>query len=495
MNWIGTSVRWRIVLWIVATVLLALLAVTLTTRTILRSQVVAEANSSVELEINEFRAFVQQGTNPKTSKPITDTRELIELYLARQMVGPDELLVGRANDALLQVDLSALTESYIPKDKDKIGKVVGTIMDSDKVSGVMHDDELGTIHWGRVDVVTNNKETGSFAVMVFTDESQRQVTEQTAVIASVGAGGLAMTVLIAWLVAGQILVPIRNLRKVASGITDTDLTRRVPVAGNDEIAQLAITFNDMLDRLEAAYQVQRQFVDDAGHELRTPITVIRGQLELLEVATEDQRDRSVALAITELDRMTRIVTDLLTLAIANSADFITTAKVDAAELLIDIEEKALVMAIRDVVITGVAEGQVVLDEQRVTQAMLELYNNAVSHTMPGDQIELGSAFLNTGPDRLLRLWVKDHGPGIPEDKLPTLFDRFTRADGASRDTRTRNKHGAGLGLSIVRAIADAHNGCAWVESTVNVGSTFGLDLPAPEFIDQDLDLDPLEDPS
>ncbi|MDO4686402.1 MAG: ATP-binding protein [Corynebacterium sp.] len=479
MNWIGTSVRWRIVLWIVATVLLALLAVTLTTRTILKSQVVAEANSSVELETNEFRNFVKQGTNPETSKPLADTRELIELYLARQMVGPDELLVGRAGKATMQIDLSAVTETYIPKDKENLSKVVNHVMESKEVSGVYHDPELGAVHWGRVDVVTDTKENGAFATLVFTAEAQRQVAEQTAIIAGVGAGGLAMTVLIAWLVAGQILVPIRNLRKVASGITDTDLTRRVPVAGNDEIAQLAITFNDMLDRLETAYQIQRQFVDDAGHELRTPITVIRGQLELLEVATEDQRDRSVALAITELDRMTRIVTDLLTLAIANSSDFITTSAVDTAELLIDIEEKALVMAIRDVVITSVAEGVVILDEQRVTQAMLELYNNAVSHTMPGDQIEMGSAFLNSGRDRLLRLWVKDHGPGIPEDKLPTLFDRFTRADGASRDTRTRNKHGAGLGLSIVRAIADAHNGCAWVESTINVGSTFGLDLPAP----------------
>ena len=105
------------------------------------------------------------------------------------------------------------------------------------------------------------------------------------------------------------------------------------MVGHDEIAQLAQTFNGMLDRLERSYRDQRQFVDDAGHELRTPITVIRGQLELLNDASYEERERSISLTIDELDRMARIVNDLLTLAIADSADFVHPTMVDAASIL------------------------------------------------------------------------------------------------------------------------------------------------------------------
>ena len=193
-------------------------------------------------------------------------------------------------------------------------------------------------------------------------------------IALVGAGGLAVTSFIAWLVAGQILAPLRDLRRVAASITDSDLSQRVPVVGHDEIAQLAQTFNGMLDRLERSYRDQRQFVDDAGHELRTPITVIRGQLELLNDASYEERERSISLTIDELDRMARIVNDLLTLAIADSADFVHPTMVDAAELTIDIEDKTHVMATRTIRLTAVAEGMVYVDEQRITQAMWNFFN-------------------------------------------------------------------------------------------------------------------------
>lgn len=266
---------------------------------------------------------------------------------------------------------------------------------------------------------------------------------------------------------------MRKVREVAASISNSDLTRRVPVQGRDEIAQLATTFNAMLDRIETAYHDQRTFVDDAGHELRTPITVVRGQLELLESSPPQERARSIALATAELDRMSRMVNDLLTLAVADSGDFLHPAPVDVAELAIDIEDKALTMSDR-ISLVDVAEGTVILDEQRVTEAVLELYNNALRYSE--GSIDLATDFIGEGTDRRFRIWVRDHGDGISTDKREHLFSRFSRGEAGG----TQRPGGAGLGLSIVKIIGEAHGGRAFVESAPGLGSIFGLEIPAPE---------------
>lgn len=122
-----------------------------------------------------------------------------------------------------------------------------------------------------------------------------------------------MTTGIGWAVAGRILAPVRPVRRAAAQLTEQDLTRRIPVQGRDDIALLAETFNAMLDRLERAFAAQRQFVDDAGHELRTPITIVRGHLELMGDDPAEQAE-TIRLVTDELDRMSRIVEDLLLLA-------------------------------------------------------------------------------------------------------------------------------------------------------------------------------------
>lgn len=491
-----TSARWRISYWIIATVLLALLAVILTTRTFLFSRIEEDANATVEQEVSEFRAFVESGTDPQTAAPFTTSRRMMEVYLSRQIVSNNQAIFGMVDGQLIQMDLSGNSGSHV-REVQSNSSLVSSVLQSDNPSGVYKDSELGQVHWGRVAVTTSGphgqpeshqdqgqfKYQGSesvFVVAVFTEPSRSEVSGQMGSIALVGAGGLAVTSFIAWLVAGQILAPLRDLRRVAASITDSDLSQRVPVVGHDEIAQLAQTFNGMLDRLERSYRDQRQFVDDAGHELRTPITVIRGQLELLNDASYEERERSISLTIDELDRMARIVNDLLTLAIADSADFVHPTMVDAAELTIDIEDKTHVMATRTIRLTAVAEGMVYVDEQRITQAMLELFNNAIRHTTDNDAIEIGSAFIGQGENRILRLWIRDFGPGIPADVLPGLFERFSRGRGS-----IKRHNGAGLGLSIVRAIADAHDGSAWVESSEGYGATFGLDLPAGRPYDGD----------
>jgi signal transduction histidine kinase len=161
----------------------------------------------------------------------------------------------------------------------------------------------------------------------------------------VSIGVLAIASLLAWTIAGRVLAPLRELRDTARGISDTDLTQRIDVKGRDEVAELGRTFNDMIDRLEGAFASQRAFVSDAGHELRTPITIIRGHLELLGDDPQERAD-TIEVVTDELDRMSRFVDDLLTLAKAERADFLRPGPVDLDELTDELLTKARGLARR-----------------------------------------------------------------------------------------------------------------------------------------------------
>lgn len=464
------SLRWRIVVWITLVVTAALLSVIFMTRSVLLSQVTTSANAAVEQEIDEFLLFAADGIDPDTQEPFTSSQRLIEKYMSRQYPDNDELLVGVADGQLIQFDYSGLS-GHFPPPLEPGTPMSHEFFKSEATSGIFQDPERGNVHWGRVPIA--GEEPSFLVVAYFTDDDQAEVLEQIRLIALMGLGGLLASIIMAYIIAGQILAPLRGLRRVANEITNEDLTKRVPVDGNDELANLAQTFNDMLDRIETAYTDQRTFVDDAGHELRTPITVVRGQLELLEMTDDPaERARSINLATAELDRMSRMVNDMLTLAVADAGDFVKPQPVDLAELMIDIDDKATTLSDRGQLVE-VAEGEVLLDEHRVTEAILELFGNALRYS--DDQVSIGSNFVGTGAERRVRVWVRDRGPGITKEKAASLFDRFSRGEQAS----TERPRGAGLGLSIVKAIGEAHGGRAYVESTPGLGSVFGLELPAP----------------
>jgi signal transduction histidine kinase len=223
----------------------------------------------------------------------------------------------------------------------------------------------------------------------------------------------------------------------------------------------------MLDRLEAAFASQRAFVSDASHELRTPITIVRGHLELLG-DDPDERRETVALVTDELDRMSRFVDDLLLLAKSDRDDFLRVAEVELGALTDELLEKATALGERRWRLEKRAEARLVADRQRLTQALMGLAANAVQHTGEGDPIWLGSEVLGDEA----RLWVRDTGPGVAHDDRERIFERFARAS----DSRRRSE-GAGLGLAIVRAIAEAHGGRVTLASRPGAGATFTLTIP------------------
>ncbi|NEE55865.1 HAMP domain-containing protein, partial [Streptomyces sp. SID8455] len=267
------------------------------------------------------------------------------------------------------------------------------------------------LRWAKVAIgPAGGGRPGAF-VVAFHPERERAVADKTFwTLLSLSGVALLMTTGIGWAVAGRILAPVRLVRTTAAELTEQDLTRRIPVAGRDDIAALAETFNGMLDRLERAFAAQRVFVDDAGHELRTPITIVRGHLELMGDDPAD-REETVRLVTDELDRMSRIVEDLLLLAGAERPDFVRPEPVQVAELTADVFVKVRTLGDRDWVLDGVADLEVRLDPQRMTQAMVQLAQNAVQHTVPGQRIRIGSR----AEDGRVELYVADHGPGIPAE--------------------------------------------------------------------------------
>jgi signal transduction histidine kinase len=247
---------------------------------------------------------------------------------------------------------------------------------------------------------------------------------------------------------------------VASRVEAGDLSRRSGLGGrNDEVGVLAHAFDRMLDRLELAFERQRDFVSDASHELRTPLTVLRGQLEQLGHEP----------ALRELDRMNRLVDDMLTLAAAEATDIIRPEPIDLADFLEDMRRDLPLLGDRDYRLEGPAAGTLQGDPHRLAQVLRNLVRNAIAVTEPGDQITVTA----TAHDGRLEFAVGDHGPGIAPGELDKVFDRFHR----TRDGRERRRGGTGLGLAIARVLVEAHGGRIWAESTPGGGATFHVDLP------------------
>ena len=238
------------------------------------------------------------------------------------------------------------------------------------------------------------------------------------------------------------------MRETAQGITEGDLSGRLEVTGNDDLTDLQRTFNDMLDRLEDAFATQRRLLDDAAHELRTPLTVLRGHLEVVDTADTQDVEATRTLVLDEVDRMARLVSDLLLLAKAQRPDFVRAEPTDVEALTDGALERAEAWATAAGCSTQAATALVSLDAQRITQALLQLAHNAVHHTAEGDEIGIGSSI----DGHRLELWVRDTGAGVPDEIRANLFDRFAQAE--------PGHDGFGLGLSIVSAIAEAHGGRA-----------------------------------
>lgn len=294
-----------------------------------------------------------------------------------------------------------------------------------------------------------------------------EAIEGTVVFAQVMVASVIIAFLLSWLISGRVLAPVRELTAAAREIGEAGLEQRLNVRGKGEMAVLAQTFNAMLDRLQGVIVSQRDFISDAGHELRTPITIVRGHLELMGDDPEEQRE-AVEIAIDELDRLERMVEEMSLLAKSERPDFVRPTLVGLTDFTESLFAKARTLGDRDWQLVAVAGETAWFDPQRLTEAVMNLVQNAVEHTQPSDTIALGSAMDADG----VQFWVRDTGPGIAPEQQQRIFERFVRMG-----KPTSHASGAGLGLSIVMAIAEAHGGSVELASQLGAGATFTLKIP------------------
>jgi signal transduction histidine kinase len=285
-------------------------------------------------------------------------------------------------------------------------------------------------------------------------------------VASLGVG---------WVVAGRVLAPIGRITAVARDIQATDMSRRIELPGpDDELKQLADTFDAMLARLDAAFVAQRQFVADASHELRNPLAIIRTNADVALAdpdASPDELRQAIATVKRAGDRMSLLVDDLLALA-RRQQPTLEHEPVDLGAAVAEASDDFVVPAeTRDIVLDrAIAPGVVVTgDREALKRVVANLLDNAVRLAPAGSRIRLA-----TGSEGN-RAWiaVTDEGPGISPEDQGHVFDRFWRADKA----RSRSDGGTGLGLAIVRQVVESHGGEVRLHSKVGVGSSFVVWLP------------------
>ena len=462
------SIRTRILVTSIVVLTVALGATALVTRQVLQGGIDARIDAELRQEAEELRLFAEEGFDPETGAPFgPDPRRLLEVFLARIIPVPGETMV-----TFVDGEPFRRTSQEVPYRIDTDPDLQALWADTTETLRGEVATPAGPLEYLAVPVVADEDPSAVFVVALFRDVVASEVDETVRVAGWAALASLLIGAALAFGLASRILDPLERLTRAAEEVSESDLSRRLEVRGADETARLTVTFNAMLDRLEEAFATQRRFIDDAGHELRSPITVIRGHLELLDHGDEADREATTALVLDELDRMHRIVEDLLLLAKSDQPDFVRPGPVDLGDLTRDVVRKAAALsAAHDWQLDAAADVVVAADRQRLTQALMQLCDNAAKHTPAGTTVRVGSV-VSSGT---VRLWVADDGPGIAPSDRDRVFERFTRAEAGRRGT-----DGAGLGLAIVRAIVEAHDGTIELTSAPGEGATFQLLLPQPD---------------
>jgi signal transduction histidine kinase len=456
----GWSVRRRILATILTVAALGLVAAGATAFLVGRQTLLVGIDQRLNEQVSEARR-VALGADGQAA-PYTTTRDALEQIVAR--LAPDRnsstlgILDGRP------AFVPGIAASFeMPTDPAFIQRMLTDAADGQVRLGTAST-TVGDLRYIAAPVAVDDHR-GVFVVAVDVRAELAELSAAAAAYAAVALGVILIIGLIGWVVAGRLLAPIRQLRLAAEDITATDRGVRIPVMGTDDVSDLTSTINDMLDRLDAALTSQRRLLDDVRHELKTPITIVRGHLELLDASDAGEVDSTRHLAIDELDRMSGLIDEIEVLAESRLMVTRRTA-VHAGDIAAEVfaKSRGLRGHVWQSAISSTA--LVSVDRAKIVQAWLQLVDNAAKYSPEGSVIIIGSNDF----EGAVEFWVQDSGPGIPAGAEQTIFDRHSRIhqDGST---------GSGLGLAIVRSIVTAHAGRVAVASGRS-GTRIGFVLPA-----------------
>ena len=467
--------RSRILLWyLVLMCLFTLIAIPM-----IRYRLISEVNNRVKEDLREaLEEFEAELVESLLESKIKSNLEQTESEHANQNIYSafDKFIAtNKAEDdnyfiAIVDGLFYKTNAPFLPSEIDKNSTLMQhwqEITVEEKAEIEVGNSKIGSVIYKAEPIKTTEKVIGVFIVAHISAGERNEVLNSVDIVIQVLVLIILFASLLAWLAAGKVLAPLRNLSETVKSISESDLSQRINIQGKGEVAQLGRTFNAMMERLETAFDTQRNFINDAGHELKTPITIIRGHLELMDDDPQEQQ-KTINLVMDELDRMNRLVGDLVLLAKTERPDFLLLETIDLASFNPELFKKIQALGQRNWRLDNTSDGQIIGDRQRLTQAIINLANNAVQHTAVNDLIVFGS---NLKSDKV-EFWITDTGEGIPVGDQKHIFERFARV----KNSRRRSP-GSGLGLAIVKAIIEAHGGHIHLQSSLGVGSTFMLIFP------------------
>lgn len=457
--------RTRILAWYLGLISVFLcLSIPVMTHLVL-SQVETRVRRDLAQELEAFNDFQQERFPDIETADKILLIQLFQDFLAYKIPEDDTFLITIINGQLYRS--SPLSRPLIFNEKSPLIHYWAKIEESQTGEWITSTSKNERVLYLAQPVIIQGKVIGVFVAAHIPAGEIQEAINAVKISLSTWLIALILAALAAWIASRQVLNPLQKLSYTVSFINESDLQQRIPAKGTGEIAQLTIGFNQMMERLEQVFSSQRELLNDIGHELRTPITIIRGHLELMSDDPQEQQE-TLTIAFDELDRMNRLVDNLILLAKAERPDFLQEETIDIDLFTQEIYTKITTLANRHWQLCDQGQGTFKGDRQRLTQAIINLAQNAVQHTKEIDTIIWGS----TTHYHSVSFWIKDTGKGFAPEDQHLIFQRFARA--------TSNPHhseGQGLGLSIVQAIIQAHKGEIKAESQLGKGATFTIILP------------------
>ncbi len=389
-------------------------------------------------------------------------------WLAVQAHAEDEVIAVRTSDGQVLSTSGGLDLDTVDRVDDLLGATAARWWTVDGPSD-------GRIRALTVPLVLEGEPSGTLLVAATTAAVERTADRLLSAVAWASGLGLAFAVALAFISVRRTLGPLTRMAAEIDAIEPrgelpTDLAATVDAAPGDEVSRVADAFDSLLGRIDEAIASQRRFISDASHELRTPLTVARGHLELVGRLDDPDADRSIRLALDELDRIRSIVEELLLLARLDEGLPMVEEPVEVDLLLREATLRGMALGQGEIKIDAPEGLTAMADADRLLQVVSNLVGNALRHGGEGVTITLAARAEQAG----VVIDVADDGPGIAPGDLPHVFDRFYRGSAARQGV----PGGSGLGLAIVASLVEAMGGSVSATSTVGAGTTFSIWLPS-----------------
>lgn len=457
--------RTRILAWYLGLITLFLIISIPLMNKLVFFQVNARVNQDLKEELAVFNIFQKEKFSANKTIDKLNLQQLFQDFLAYKIPEDDTFLITIVDGKFYRSSPSSKPPSL--RVGSPLMEYLSKIKDSREGEWMTSKPKIERILYLAEPVTFQGEVKGVFVAVHVTAGEIQEAIDAVKISLGIWLIALILAALAAWIASGKVLNPLQKLSQTLSLIDESDLKQRISVTGTGEIAQLTKGFNQMMERLERVFLSQRELLNDMGHELRTPISIIRGNLELMGNNPIEQEE-VLAIVFDELDRMSRLVNNLIFLAKAERPDFLLEETIDIALFTQEIYSKITALAERNWQLNHQGQGTFQGDRQRLTQALINLAQNAVQHTKETDRIILGSK-TNTNA---VYFWLEDTGKGFAPEERELIFQRFARA----KNNRCHSE-GQGLGLSIVQAIAEAHKGKVEARGQLEKGATFTLILP------------------